>query len=310
MTGRAGMLIRGLPALIIAVLIGVSPPSFAGETTRPSPEALKISSFADHLFREKDYYRAITEYKRLIFHFPDSPLAREAMMKIGEAYLEGGKYNAALAAFEKFRKLHTADPLSWRALFLMGEANLRMGDYSGAYIRFSEAEESALSPEKKREAALKRGWSLVKMKKWSEASQVFAAAGDGREFDALARELAEGERLPRKSPAVAGTLSALLPGAGQLYVGRKKDAAVSLLLNGVFILGAVEAFRKDEETVGAILLMFEAGWYSGNIYSAVNGAHKYNRKVDEEFIKKLEKRYYLGFDKRRSGLYGVFRLKF
>src|SRR3990170_2027757 len=38
-----------------------------------SPE--KIMSFADHLYEQGDYYRAITEYERVIFFYPKHPLA-------------------------------------------------------------------------------------------------------------------------------------------------------------------------------------------------------------------------------------------
>ena len=31
------------------------------------------------------------------------------------------------------------------------------------------------------------------------------------------------------------------------------------------------------------------GFYSGNIYSAVNSAHKYNRKQKQDFLKYLKK---------------------
>jgi hypothetical protein len=36
--------------------------------------------------------------------------------------------------------------------------------------------------------------------------------------------------------------------------------------------------QHDNYVVGGILTFFELGWYSGNIYSAVASAHKYNKK--------------------------------
>jgi hypothetical protein len=46
--------------------------------------------------------------------------------------------------------------------------------------------------------------------------------------------------------------------------------------------------------VGGILTFFELGWYSGNIYSAVSGAHKYNRNKKKEYLDLLEKEDRLG----------------
>ena len=44
------------------------------------------------------------------------------------------------------------------------------------------------------------------------------------------------------------------------------------------IIAAWEAFDNDNEALGSLLTLFEIGFYTGNIYSAVNAAHKYNKK--------------------------------
>jgi hypothetical protein len=62
---------------------------------------------------------------------------------------------------------------------------------------------------------------------------------------------------------------------------------VAFLLNGLTIWAAVEAFDQDLDVLGGVLVALELGWYSGNIYSAVNSAHKYNRKVRADFRRSL-----------------------
>ena len=99
----------------------------------------------------------------------------------------------------------------------------------------------------------------------------------------------------QKSPRLAGTLSAVLPGAGQGYVGKWSDATLAFVLNGVFIWGSVEAFHQDEDVAGSFLLAMEATWYFGNIYNAVNGAQKFNRATDERFFDTVKIRYGLAF---------------
>jgi hypothetical protein len=70
----------------------------------------------------------------------------------------------------------------------------------------------------------------------------------------------------------------MLPGAGHLYLGKPRHAITAFLLNGLFLRGAVFAFREGLEATGVILLYFETGWYLGNINSAVEGATDYNRQ--------------------------------
>ena len=93
--------------------------------------------------------------------------------------------------------------------------------------------------------------------------------------------------LKRKNPTIAGIL-AIVPGAGHLYCERKRDAFVSFLLNGAMIYAAYEAFDNDLNALG-IITFFELGFYSGNIYSAVGSAHKYNRHEKSKFLNYLKK---------------------
>jgi hypothetical protein len=62
----------------------------------------------------------------------------------------------------------------------------------------------------------------------------------------------------------------------------------------------VESFQHKNYVVGGILTFFELGWYSGNIYSAVSSAHKYNQRKKKEYLDSLEKddRFSLGITLR------------
>jgi tetratricopeptide (TPR) repeat protein len=111
------------------------------------------------------------------------------------------------------------------------------------------------------------------------------------ENEELNSAIPEYEKLPHKSPFLAGTFSAVLPGAGQIYTERYADGIMSFLFNGMFIWGAVESFQNGQNVTGGILTFFELGWYSGNIYNAVNNAHKFNKRQKTDFIEKLKDKY-------------------
>ncbi len=48
--------------------------------------------YAESLFKEGDYYRAITEYKRFIFFFPEENKAEKCYFKIGQSYFKPKKW--------------------------------------------------------------------------------------------------------------------------------------------------------------------------------------------------------------------------
>jgi hypothetical protein len=79
-----------------------------------------------------------------------------------------------------------------------------------------------------------------------------------------------------KSPALAGTMSAILPGAGQAYVGSWQSAAYSFLINALFLSATIELQNKGlyatSLSAGAVFSVT----YIGGILSAVQSAQTYN----------------------------------
>jgi hypothetical protein len=67
-----------------------------------------------------------------------------------------------------------------------------------------------------------------------------------------------------------------------------RDGAIALLLNGAFLAAGIEAVSAGNEAAAGLLLFFEAAWYSGAIYGAVNAAQKYNRDTEERWLQGLE----------------------
>ncbi|MCK6506496.1 hypothetical protein L6R53_24505 [Myxococcota bacterium] len=108
---------------------------------------------------------------------------------------------------------------------------------------------------------------------------------------ALSAELAAWQRVPARSPAAAGLLSAALPGAGQAYVGRWGEALSALVVNGLLVTSAVELGRRELWFGMGAVLVFEAGFYGGNVMSAVNGARRFNRRAWQERLGPVEERY-------------------
>lgn len=89
--------------------------------------------------------------------------------------------------------------------------------------------------------------------------------------------------LPRPSPWLAGTLSALVPGAGRLYLGHWQDGLVSLAMVGAPAYFAWDGFHSDGvDSVRGWLLGTVAGvLYLGNVYGSAVGAEVEARRVEQ-----------------------------
>ena len=249
--------------------------------------------FARSVMNGGDYTRAIVEFERFTHFFPGDPRGPKARLFIGICYLKDRRYEAAREVFYQFIKSEQDSPLSAKAVFLIGESYYQQGISKEAEYYFVQVIEKYPDVDLKNAALYRLGWTRMQENKWGDASEVFEKIEKDSLFYESSRELAEqslkGEELPEKSPAYAGTL-AIIPGLGHVYVSRYRDAIISFLVNGLFIWAAVEAFQSDQDVLGGILTFIELGFYSGNIYSAVNAAHKHNRKVQNDFRGNLKDR--------------------
>lgn len=95
----------------------------------------------------------------------------------------------------------------------------------------------------------------------------------------------------KKSPVLAGILSGIIPGAGQIYTGHTFDALNSLTLTGLLggtsgVLWYYEMERDHNDrnyflpTFSTVLFSF---FYITNIYNSVNSANRYNSFQENKY---------------------------
>lgn len=71
----------------------------------------EIFRFARQLAIEGDYYRAITEFRRYLMYFPESPYRSHAQLAVLNCYYEAGLYSEAIEYGEKaLRRKTPSDP--------------------------------------------------------------------------------------------------------------------------------------------------------------------------------------------------------
>jgi outer membrane protein assembly factor BamD (BamD/ComL family)/TM2 domain-containing membrane protein YozV len=262
---------------------------------KPGFTADQLLQFAEQLLQEGEYFRAITEFRRFRFDYPDDPRQAMALFRIGQAYYRGQQYQEALQTFRDLSQTYPDSPYGREAWLWQGESLIQQTQYAAAEQSYTTFIERHADASDIPYARYQRGWTLLYRRQWQAATTELQYIPDSSALYPAAQQLAiearEGSQRPKKSPVLAGALSTLLPGAGQLYNGRRGDALLTFLLNGLFIAGTIEAIQHDQLAIAGALAFFEAGWYGGNVYSAVNGAHKHNRHMDEALLQELERRF-------------------
>ncbi|MBL90190.1 MAG: hypothetical protein CMH56_00060 [Myxococcales bacterium] len=249
--------------------------------------------FADHLFADGDFYRAITEYRRYLFQVKgQGDAAARAACAIGEALYRGGQFEAAAVQWDEVAQRAQASGLRWQALFSAGLAYLTAEQSFAAKPRFRLIAEDESAPALLRAHAQ---WFLA----WGhlDAGEIELARmvlGGLIASEGPLHEQAQGlhsaiapEALPKgKSPLMAGLLSAI-PGLGHFYLGQWQTGFTSMLWSGVLLAGAgYSAYTQDYVVAGA-LAVIGLGWYSGGAYGAISGAMQHNRDQIHNWREKI-----------------------
>ncbi|MXV76466.1 tetratricopeptide repeat protein [Candidatus Poribacteria bacterium] len=280
--------------LLLIILLNTALLSFAGSEESfayYSPE--NILRFADSLYAQGDYLRAAGEYQRYLFYQPQE--SAQIHYKIAICYRFGGKTEQAIQGFEALLRTYPEGQFASRVYYQIGATYFLMDRYEQSSQFLHEALPRITDTRQHAEAEQLIGLSYLRQKRWSEAGRLFKAlqASDVIQI----REKAEvyhiyaekGAALPTRSPFLAGTLSAIVPGAGRLYTGRFGDVLNTLFTVGLTGWQAYDGFRRDGLssakgwTLGTLCGIF----YVGNIYGSVISARVYNRHITDEFLATL-----------------------
>ncbi len=249
--------------------------------------------FAEQYFQNGEYYRAIGEYERFIYLFPHADKVELAGYRIGLSYLKGEQYEQAIQSLYALIEEYQDTTYALRSYLEISKAYLGLNRYAMALTALNNLITIAPDQALRDEALYHSAWVYLEMGLWNKAIESFekvsSESRDEYKINETLSELARGVPIRTKDPTIAGLL-AVVPGAGHLYCGRKRDALISFFLNSAMIYAAYEAFDNDLIAIGAIITIFELGFYGGNIYSAVSSAHKYNRDAKGRFLNELREK--------------------
>lgn len=283
--GAPGAL-RAAAVLLLCGAILLTPlPAPGAEGERLVLDEARVWDFAEQLFRQGEYYRAISEYRRLLHFFPKGRRRAAAQLRIGQALLWGDEVMQAIRHLDALAEdasfsAHRDDVLYFRALARLQSEQGRPYPLREESIAAGLADLRKISPV------------------WPEREKV----------DGFVKAMDEPPELPEKSPGFAGTLSAIIPGTGSFYVGRYGEGALTFFVTALLIVGAVDAFEDDKDGLGVVLGSLGIAFYGGGILAAANGAHKFNDGHKARYLAEQRQRFGIVID--RGGIAGAFQKSF
>ena len=233
-------------------------------------DEIDLIQFSDRLFLEREYYRAITEYKRYLFYFPNGEHTEHSKIQIGNAYLKGEDYEGAVHY--------------WKSLL----------------------EEIGLNPEMRDNANIGLVLGLLNLQKEKpfpfRLESVKEALGQINDFDVVnfrnrnyvefAEDyLSDNDPEDEKSPYLAGGLSLLVPGMGSVYNKRYVESLYVFFFTGIFAYAAYTSKTGKDPELYPFFAFISVSFYFGGVYAAVNGSHRYNSNEQVKRLNRMRTKY-------------------
>ena len=280
---RAAMNLKRVVFSVLAVTLSL----FCGFTAIAEESPLSLAS---HFFKLGNYDGAITEYKRFLFFHPDDARAAETYRNIGLAYRAQGFWGESIVAIRAAVQ-HASDREEKSeyqlelAVILIATQNYDLGRLELIKVTMRNP-----STPLYRRALFLQAVAYIYQFRWEEAREVLRNYTTDDKLDTL---LEKAVNLPQKSARVAKVLSAILPGAGQVYAGNWRNGLNALVLNGVLGFLTVDA-ALDGHYVDAVLWggSIFLRYYRGNTFRAEEAVKQFNlqesRRASEALLQRLQ----------------------
>lgn len=263
----------------------VEPPP---ESPDPKRAALEYASFAMSLAQDGDCERASTEFRRAAHSAGTPSMATWAYLRSGACFFALERWGTASEEFLRAAVTAQTPQDQSAARQLAAACQFNDGNYEASESllldsdRFSGDDPGSIGLLALCEMATGR---------WGSARQRFMAALEGpaglthpAKLRYLIGQTAKGEHLPHRSPGLAASLSAVVPGSGQMYCGRVQDGLRHFVFNGALIYTIVELLRRDHYAAAYLVAGIELPFYLGNIFGARHTAQAFDRNARLSFV--------------------------
>jgi len=245
--------------------------------------------FAEKLDSLGEYDRAAVEYLRFAYENPGGEKARWAFFRAGRSLERANKFEQAAAVYNEVTSSGVADSLAGAACYRIALTYFSRGRLNDviAYADDARFDTTCAGP-----LSYLAAWAYFFGRDYPAAESTFFLL-EPESFDSSAGFMVtvseKGQYLPRRSPFLAASMSALLPGAGKAYCGRWGDALVNLVAVAG-MLGGAYALWEDDRSFAVGLAISGGIFYGGNIYGSYVGARWFNEEKHRELYRYARER--------------------
>jgi len=247
-------------------------------------------AFGNQLFENGQYEEAIPVFERVLY-FSDRKSFSDATFRLARSYQAVGDYTHAMIYYDEVYQLTSNQEVRAEVVFQKSLLYFETNNPGFALIELM-----SLPADTCKEHQLRKlyflGATRMHMEQYSLAEkhfkEYFRLLRKEEQWTAMAELFADTVKIQRVNPRLAGYMSLIIPGSGQLYAHAYKEALNSFLLVGgleaVFILTSANVSLLD-----AYLSVFPwwQRYYSGGFKTAKKSAILRREKLKLELYQKI-----------------------
>ncbi len=257
---------------IIVLVLFFLPLNYSQQIDFQSPQNVKL--FADFLFCDNDYLRAIEEYEKYLTSNEEDSV----QFKIALSY---SFMNDQANALRKMNTIKISSPFyeqsrmeRLKSFFLL-KIDSSFYSYADELINSSSINSSR--------ANRLKNTSLLLISDDLPEKVNFLVPFENEDKNTLSGFYDFKKNPLYKSETLAGILSAVVPGAGKMYTKNYADGITAFLFTGLLTYLAYTNFDHNHRVRAWIFTSLGAGFYAGNVYGSIASAQIFNAKINFEF---------------------------
>ncbi|MDD5609676.1 MAG: hypothetical protein PHY57_14255 [Ignavibacterium sp.] len=252
-----------------------------------SPENIRL--FADFLFCDRDYLRAIDEYEKYLSYSDEDTIRFKialAFSAIGDQYNAIKNFNSLQETSKLYQISRIEELKSLFNLKQFSQLNSKANELNQLKSDYSDIAKKIVNI------------SYLLNNESMPSEKIFLEPFDDQEKTIVQNFYFQKTNPDYKSEVLSGVYSAIIPGLGKIYTENYSDGITSFLLTGLFSYLAYTNFNNDHPVRAWIFTLAGAGFYAGNVYGSIASAQIFNAKINFDFINDVysfieEKKYFI-----------------
>ena len=238
--------------------------------------------FAEYLAKSGQFELATREFERLVFMVPQNDTLKTALLSM---YRRSGNFDEAIIRgkqlYPEIYNMSASSAVEYGRILLL-KSNFKEAK------TFWESNTKISNPDK----IILSATSDILQDNYKSANELLQSLKPNEHKLAIDyKELTtQAVAIKRKSPALAGVMSAIIPGTGRVYAKDWKDGLVSFFFVSTMAFQSYRGFVKSgiKSTRGWVYGGVGLGFYLGNIYGSVVSAKGYNKKSHQGIRNKID----------------------